>query len=217
MNQKSLTLVSSFVLAATSFAIPSSANSVDIHQISTQDTPQILAQGRGRGTDKDKDRGRGRGRDRDRDRDRGRDRNRERTNPNLNPCSTTPCPNSGSNTQVTLSNGFRITYLGMTPGNGTTTWRYRVEELPSAKDLSNWVLGLPGCAKVVSASPKGEVVNPDPNAQISGIKWQTGAGFTQGEFTVTLSGQITTGVVNVAAKGPNVVRGAIAGPSCLLR
>ncbi|MEW6494105.1 MAG: hypothetical protein AB1589_16565 [Cyanobacteriota bacterium] len=205
MNRKSFALVSGVVLAATSFAIPSSANSVDIHQISTQDTPQLLAQGRGKGRDKDKDRGR------------GRDRNRERTSPNSSPCPTTPCPNSGSNTQVTLSNGFRITYLGMAPGNGTTTWRYRVEELPSAKDLSNWVLGLPGCARVVSASPKGEVVNPDPNAQISGIKWQTGAGFAQGEFTVTLSGQVTTGVVNVAAKGPDVVRGAIAGPSCTLR
>jgi hypothetical protein len=40
----------------------------------------------------------------------------------------------------------------------------------------------------VSASPKGEIVNPDPNAKLSGIKWQPGGGFTQGEFSVTLEG-----------------------------
>jgi hypothetical protein len=116
-----------------------------------------------------------------------------------------------------LSNGYRITYLGMTPGNGTTTWRYRMEELPEAQDLSNWVLGLPSCATVVSATPRGEVVNPDPNAKISGIKWQPGGGFVQGEFSVTLSGQLTEGTVDVAAKGPDVERGTIAGPSCNLR
>lgn len=113
-----------------------------------------------------------------------------------------------------ISNGYRITYLGMAPGNGTTTWRYRMEELPSAQDLSNWVLGLPSCATVVNATPKGEVVNPDPNAKISGIKWQPGGGFTSGEFSVTLSGQLVEGTVDVAAKGPDVETGQLKGPSC---
>ncbi len=55
-----------------------------------------------------------------------------------NPVSNNPVPNNpapNSNSQVTLSNGYRITYLGMTPGNGTSTWRYRMEELPVAQDL----------------------------------------------------------------------------------
>jgi hypothetical protein len=49
-------------------------------------------------------------------------------------------------------------------------------------------LEVPSCTRVVSASPKGEIVNPDPNAKLSGIKWQPGGGFTQGEFSVTLEG-----------------------------
>lgn len=191
MNKKSFALVSGLVVTATSFLMPISANSVDIHQVSTQDTPQLLAQGRGRG--------------------------RERSLQNPTPCPNNPCPNPGSNTQVTLSNGYRITFLGVTYGSGTSTWRYRMEELPVAQDLSNWVLGLPSCNSVVSASPKAELVNPDPNAQISGIKWQPGGGFVQGEFSVTLNRQVSVAVVDVAAKGPDVVRGTIAGPSCDLR
>lgn len=61
------------------------------------------------------------------------------------------------------------------------------------------------------------MVNPDPNAKISGIKWQPGGGFTQGEFSVTLNREVSVGMVDVAAKGPDVVRGRIAGPSCNLR
>ena len=131
--------------------------------------------------------------------------------------STTTSGQSTGLSQVTLTNGYRITYLGVSYGSGTSTWRYRMEELPSAQDLSNWVLGLPSCARVASASPKGEVVNPDPNAKISGIKWQPGGGFQQGEFSVTLNGEWTVGTVDVAAKGPDVARGQIAGPSCTSR
>lgn len=115
---------------------------------------------------------------------------------------------------ITLSNGFQITFLGVSYRSNTSIWRYYVEELPSAQDLSNWVLGLPSCARVVSASPRGELVNPDPNARISGIKWQPGGGFVQGEFSVTLSGQVRIGQIDVAAKGPDVAWGEIAGPTC---
>jgi hypothetical protein len=62
--------------------------------------------------------------------------------------------------------------------------------------------------------PIGELVNPDPNAQISGIKWQPGGGFVEGEFSVTLEGSLTVGRIQVAAKGPDVARGEIAGPTC---
>nr|WP_290228277.1 S-layer homology domain-containing protein [Trichocoleus desertorum] len=118
---------------------------------------------------------------------------------------------------VTLTNGYRVSYLGVTYGSGTSTWRYRVVELPEAQDLSNWVLGLPSCARVVNASPKGEVVNPDPNAKISGIKWQPGGGFVEGDFSVTVNGEWTVGEIDVAVKGPDVALGRLAGPSCTSR
>jgi hypothetical protein len=118
---------------------------------------------------------------------------------------------------VTLTNGYRVSYLGVTYGSGTSTWRYRVVELPEAQDLSNWVLGLPSCARVVNASPKGEVVNPDPNAKISGIKWQPGGGFVEGDFSVTVEGEWTVGEIDVAVKGPDVALGRLAGPSCTSR
>ena len=119
-------------------------------------------------------------------------------------------------TTVTLENGYRITFLGVTyNADGTSTWRYYVEELPGAQDLSNWVLELPDCTSVVDASPEPwEVVHPDPNLHLNGIKWQTGAGFQQGEFTVTLTGHWAVGVTGVGAKGPDVAWGEIAGPIC---
>jgi hypothetical protein len=120
---------------------------------------------------------------------------------------------SGGQT-VTLANGFRLTFLGVTYGNSTSTWRYQVEELPRARNLSNWVLGLPACAQVVSVTPKGKLVNPDPNARIRGIKWEPGNKFRQGEFAVTLNQRLAVGTIEVAAKGPDVARGVLAGPSC---
>jgi hypothetical protein len=124
---------------------------------------------------------------------------------------STPAPVS-----VILSNCYKITFLGYTDnGNGTSTWKYQVEELSCAQDLSNWVLELPACASVVDASPSPwEVVQPDPNIQLNGIKWQTGAGIESGEFSVTLSGDLTSGTVQVGAKGPDVALGQITGPAC---
>jgi hypothetical protein len=117
---------------------------------------------------------------------------------------------------VILPNCYKITFLGFTDnGDGTSTWNYRVDELSCAQDLSNWVLELPACASVVGASPSPwEVVNPDPNHHLNGIKWQTGAGFQSGEFSVTLTGDLTTGTVQVGAKGPDVAIGLITGPAC---
>jgi len=117
---------------------------------------------------------------------------------------------------VTLENGYRITFVGVTANpDGTSTWRYRVEELPSAQDLSNWVLELPACAHVLAAAPEPwELVRPDPNAGLFGIKWQTGAGFHEGEFGFVLSGHWPIGAMRVAAKGPDVAFGTILGPVC---
>ncbi|HWQ12643.1 MAG TPA: hypothetical protein VNL77_07585 [Roseiflexaceae bacterium] len=116
---------------------------------------------------------------------------------------------------ITLSNGYRITLLSVTAGTGgVSTWRYRVDELPGAQDLSNWVLELEGCVVVTAAPAPWEIVHPDPNAGLNGVKWQTGAGFQRGEFSVTLGELPVIGLVRAAAKGPDVVRGALAGPLC---
>lgn len=137
-----------------------------------------------------------------------------------NTTGTTTSTTTGTTTQasagqsVTLTNGYRVTFRGVSYSGNTSTWRYYVEELPVAKDLSNWVLGLPACTRVVAASPKGEFVNSDPNARIRGIKWQPGGGFVQGEFAVTLNGRWGVGTTTVAVKGPDVARGQLAGPSC---
>lgn len=117
---------------------------------------------------------------------------------------------------ITLDNGYRITFRGVTHNpDETSTWRYFVEELSSAQDLSNWVLALPDCTSIVTAAPEPwEAVHPDPNAGLTGIKWETGAGFQQGEFTVTLTGHWAVGTTQVAAKGPDVAHGLLAGPVC---
>ena len=126
---------------------------------------------------------------------------------------STPAPVS-----VILPNCYKITFLGFTENaDGTSTSRYSVEELSCAQDLSNWVLELPACTTVVGAAPSPwEVVQPDPNQHLNGIKWETGAGFESGEFSVTLTGELTTGTVHVGAKGPDVAIGLIAGPACAI-
>lgn len=117
---------------------------------------------------------------------------------------------------VTLSDCYQITFLGSSQyTDRISTWRYRVEELACAQDLSNWMLEIPACATVVDASPlPWEIVHPDPNYQLNGIKWQTGTGFQSGEFSVVLSGELMSGIVQVGVKGPDVAIGEIAGPAC---
>jgi hypothetical protein len=61
-----------------------------------------------------------------------------------------------------------------------------------------------------------ETCQPDPNFNLNGIKWEAGDGFESGVFSVTLSGNLTTGTVHVGAKGPEVAIGQIAGPVCAL-
>lgn len=111
---------------------------------------------------------------------------------------------------------YEVTFLGFTEGpDGASAWRYSVEELACAQDLSNWMLEIPACASVVSASPSPwEIVQPDPNFHFDGIKWQTGAGFQSGEFSVTLTGGLTSGMVKYGVKGPDVAIGLVEGPVC---
>jgi hypothetical protein len=127
------------------------------------------------------------------------------------------CPGE-STEKVTFSNGFEITYAGVTYNeDGSSTWMYRVEETAASKDLSNWVLELPGCVSVTGASPGGyELVHPDPNANLNGIKWEVADDFESGDFSVTLDAHWNEGIVLVAAKGPRVALGELAGPECTI-
>jgi hypothetical protein len=126
-------------------------------------------------------------------------------------------PGAGSTNanSFATSNGFEVIFLGsQTNADGTSTWRYRVNETPCAQDLSNWVLEIFDCS-VVSASPEpNEFVHPDPNAKLTGVKWETGGGFASGEFAVTVSGPARAETIRFAVKGPDVVLGETTGPRC---
>lgn len=128
----------------------------------------------------------------------------------------TAAPQDDIPQEVVLANGFRIIFDGVEHfGDGTSTWYYTVEELPEAKDLSNWVLETPFCAPIIDAGPEPwEIVDPDPNAHLSGVKWETGDGFEQGQFWVSLITAGQPGLTNVAAKGPKMAFGQLAGPTC---
>ena len=120
-------------------------------------------------------------------------------------------------TVVTLKNGYRITFLGVSNDfeRKRSTWRYRVEELPSAQDLSNWMLELFDCHKVIKATPSSWLLeDPDPNIRLSGIKWEEAGVQDSAKFSVTLKGHWKVGTNRVGAKGPDVARGLLAGPSC---
>jgi hypothetical protein len=118
----------------------------------------------------------------------------------------------GGGATNTDTNKIKVTFDGYKPNaDGTSTWTYRVEEVGGGQDLSNWVLGT-NC-RVLSSNIKGELVHPDPNAGITGIKWNTGAGFSSGTFTITVSGA-SAGNVSYATKAPGVVGSTLTGPIC---
>lgn len=118
--------------------------------------------------------------------------------------------------RVVLGNCYVIKFVGFFYDNyGNSIWKYRVKEKDGCKDLSNWVLELPGC-KVIWAKPEpSEVVVDEPHTHLAGVKWETGDGFKYGLFKVKVKGQPPIGVVEVAAKsGQGVFYGEIAGPVC---
>jgi hypothetical protein len=132
------------------------------------------------------------------------------------PAAAAVAPQEDIPEEVLLDNGFRVIFDGVEyQEDSTSTWFYTVEELESAKDLSNWVLEIPYCAPILNAGPEPwEIVDPDPNAKLSGVKWETGDDFQQGQFWVTLDTSGQVGITQVAAKGPNEAFGLIAGPTC---
>jgi hypothetical protein len=126
------------------------------------------------------------------------------------------------NAVASLGNGdappgcYQVTFLNASENpDGSSTWTYNVAELACAQDLSNWMLELPACAVVQDASRSPwEIVHPDPNYHFDGIKWQTGTDFQSGEFSIVLSGELTTGMVRYGVKGPAVSIGLVEGPVC---
>jgi transcription elongation factor len=120
---------------------------------------------------------------------------------------------AGPGETVTTSNGKSVGFQGCAANaDGSTTCTYQVTEIDGGQDLSNWVLGT-NC-QVVGGSPRYETVNPDPNAGITGAKWETGDGFSSGSFSVTVRGNVRLGVVSFATKAPGVALGQISGPVC---
>ncbi|MDM8517097.1 SdrD B-like domain-containing protein, partial [Desulfobacterales bacterium HSG16] len=117
---------------------------------------------------------------------------------------------------IELFNGYNIIFEGAVyNSDGTSTWRYTVEELPDAKDMSNWLLELPECVKVMEATAGFELISPDPNTGLSGIKWDVDDQFESGNFSITLDRHWQQGIVEVAAKGgSDIGAGQIVGPVC---
>ena len=114
------------------------------------------------------------------------------------------------------TNCQQVEFLGMTESSEVaSTWRYRVQEGSCPQKSSNWILELPSCATVVDASPAPwELASPDLASQISGIRWQTGSDFQDGEFRVTLTGSLQKGMIRAGVQGQNVSIGSLEGPVC---
>jgi hypothetical protein len=117
--------------------------------------------------------------------------------------------------EVLLPNGFRITFQGVeySPA-GFSIWTYHVQDVRFFHLLNYWVLALPSCAEIVSATPATWVaVDTDPKTGLSGIKWTVPGWFRSGTFTVTVQGLWDAGSTSAAAKaGLWTAYGEIAGP-----
>jgi hypothetical protein len=116
----------------------------------------------------------------------------------------------------TISGCYKVEFLGVTETSEvTSTWRYHVQEQACAEDLSSWMLELPACASVVDASPTPwGVLNPDPYYAMSGIQWQTGTDFRDGDFQVMLTGDLKKGVTRAGVQGKGITVGSLEGPIC---
>lgn len=96
-------------------------------------------------------------------------------------------------TQVILkdSNGidaYEVTWISTQfNSNNTSTWKYRVRELPGGANLSRWRLALNPSHQVQAGTTSGYSVGTELGS-FYGIKWDLPASFTQGEFTIVLNG-----------------------------
>jgi hypothetical protein len=117
--------------------------------------------------------------------------------------------------EVLLQNGFRITFQGVQyDPAGASTWTYHVRDVRLFHHLNYWILALPPCAQIVSATPATwAAADPDQKTGLSGIKWTVPGWFYAGTFTVTVQGLWEPGSTSAAAKaGLWTAYGEIAGP-----
>lgn len=125
-------------------------------------------------------------------------------------------------TQVILNDSsgveaYEITWISTVfNDNGTSSWRYRVRELPGGKDLSHWNLALNPGHQVRPGTTAGYQLGVDGSTGFYGIKWDVTDSFSQGEFTIVLDGHWfgTDNPLGVLAKGGKVAdQGAMFSPT----
>jgi hypothetical protein len=111
---------------------------------------------------------------------------------------------------------YQVKFLGVTESSEVaSTWRYRVQRRYCEQNLKSWMLELPACASVVDASPTPwGAIKADPKYQMSGIQWQTGQDFRDGEFSVVLTGNLETGITHAGTEAQDLSIGSLQGPAC---
>ncbi len=111
-----------------------------------------------------------------------------------------------------------IPFIGMTDnGDGTSTWTYSVERQPCDQELEAWMIEIPACSLVASASPAPyEVVFPDPNLNKDVVSWNLSPDFESGEFSVTLAGDLVEGqaTAGLSASAVGAESLIVEGPQC---
>ena len=82
---------------------------------------------------------------------------------------------------------YRITFVDVAYNqDGTSSWTYRVEELPGGKDLSHWNVGLHPDMEVMPGTTAGYDFGVDGSTGYFGIKWDVNEGFSDDTFTIVL-------------------------------
>lgn len=111
-----------------------------------------------------------------------------------------------------------ISLSGMTNnGDGTSTWVYSVARQPCDQEVNFVLVEIPACAMVASAAPTPfQVVFPDPDLNVDGVKWELTPDFESGVFTVVFAGSLREGEANAGLGAPGVepVSVVIDGPEC---
>lgn len=137
--------------------------------------------------------------------------------PTLTPTLAPSCPNG------ILLNSFMVAYGGRVydPATNQTTFTYLVCGTGVRPDLSHFDVEIPVCAPpliIVGTNPTEAVqFGVDPTTGVNGIKWdqplQTTASRT---YSITFTGNVVEGTVQVAVKGDGFQIGSLPGPSCVV-
>ncbi|MFG0331591.1 MAG: hypothetical protein ACF8PN_17020 [Phycisphaerales bacterium] len=99
---------------------------------------------------------------------------------------------------------YEISFLGVDyNADGTSSWNYRVRELPTGKDLSHWNLALADEHQVMAGTTSGYDRGRDGSTGFIGIKWDVADGFSDEVFTIVLDRHYESTTIDVLAKGGN--------------